>query len=59
MFHQADKKGQILGMDPFFVERQDELAVIGYQQIIGVFHAFRDPFERERGTDVVFVQKVR
>ena len=26
MLHQRDKKGQVLGIDPLFIERQDEIA---------------------------------
>ena len=53
MLHQRDKKGQVVGIDPFFIERQDEIAALGGEQEIRILDPFGDPLAGQHLADVV------
>ncbi len=57
MLHQADEKGQVGGGNAFFVERQDEIAALGVQQIIGVLDALGNALEGHHGAEIVAHEK--
>ena len=53
MVHQTQKERQISGINPLFIERQDERALIGGQQIVGVFHPLGNTLEGMKRADIV------
>jgi len=53
MFHQTDKKWQVFAVYAFFIKREDEIILVGFKQIIGVFNPFRDTLARGHLTDVI------
>ena len=53
MVHQRDEERQVLGGDPFFVKRQDKVALLGGQQEIGILHPLGDALARQHFADVV------
>ena len=57
MLHQADEEGQVFGMDPLFVQGQDEGAAVGLEVEIGILDAFRDALEGQRRADIVLLQQ--
>src|SRR4051794_9249064 len=57
MLHESKKKGQILNGDALFVERQDEVALAGVDQKIGVFDALGNALVGPKVADVVARQE--
>ena len=53
MLHQADEERQVALVHPLFVEREDELAGVGVQQVVGVLDPFGDALEGEDAAEVV------
>ena len=58
MLHQPDEERQIGRPDPFFVEREDELARGGAQEKIGILDPLGDSLERDDVADVVEREEV-
>ena len=57
MLHQAEKPGQVGGVHPLLVQRQDEVARRGAQRVVAVLHALGDAAERDHAADVVVRQE--
>ncbi len=57
MLHQTDEERQVLGFDPFLVEREDVLAGGGAHQVVGILNPFGDALERGHFANVVKRQK--
>ena len=53
MLHQADEERQVALLHPLFVEREDELAGVGVQQVVGVLDPFGDALEGADAAEVV------
>ena len=53
MVHQPDEEWQVGARDPLLVERQDEVAVLGGQQVIRVLDPFGDALAGQHRADVV------
>ncbi len=53
MLHQSDEKRQILGRNPLFIERQNEIAALGGDEKIRVLDALGDAFARQHLANVV------
>ena len=53
MLHQAEEEGEVGRVDPLLVEGEDELALLGREQVVGVLDALGDALDREHGAEIV------
>jgi hypothetical protein len=54
MLHEAEEPGQVGGVDAFFVEGEDKIALSGAEGEIAILDAFGDASEGYQGADWVF-----
>ena len=59
MVEQAEKEGQVGGLDPPFVHRQDEAPARGFDQPVGVRDPFGDALGRDEFADIVMRDESR
>ena len=57
MLKQPQEERQILRMDPFFIQCQDEAAPLCGQQKVGILHTLGDALEARRLADIVILQQ--
>src|ERR1700737_1353428 len=50
MLHEPKEKCQVAFIDRFFIEREDEIAGIGVQKIIGILNPFGNSSQGKNGT---------
>src|ERR1700731_2348771 len=57
MLHEPKEKRQVAFIDPLFIEREDEIARIGVQKIIGILNPFGNSFQGKNVTKIIVAKK--
>jgi hypothetical protein len=57
MLHEPKKKRQVSFVDPFFIEREDEIAGVGVQKIIGILNPFGNSFQGQHVAKIIVAKK--
>jgi hypothetical protein len=57
MLHEAKEKRQVSFVDPLFIEREDEIACVGVQKIIGILNPFGNPFQSKNVAEFIVAKK--
>jgi hypothetical protein len=57
MLHQAEKERQFAAGDALLIEREDEMAGFGVEQVIGILHALGDALEGQQRAKVIGGEK--
>src|ERR1700737_952149 len=57
MLHQPKEKRQGSFVGPPFIEREDEIAGVGVQKIIGILNPFGDPFQGKYVAEIIVAKK--
>ena len=58
MLHEPKEKRQVFRVDPLFIEREDEVAGVGVQKIIGILNPFGDPFQGKNVAEIIVARKL-
>src|SRR2546430_7190114 len=57
MLHEPKEKRQVSFVDPLFIEREDEIASIGMQKIIGILNPFGNSFQGKNVAQIIAGKK--
>src|SRR5580704_8525910 len=57
MLHEPKEKRQVSFVDPLFIEREDEIAGVGVQEIIGILNPFGDPLQGKNVAEIIVGKK--
>src|ERR1700736_5843356 len=57
MFHEPKEKRQGSFVDPLFIEREDEIAGVGVQKIIGILNPFGNSFPGQHEDKIIVAKK--
>src|ERR1700720_2700372 len=57
MLHERKEKRKVSFVDPLFIEREDEIAGIGVQKIIGILNPFGNSFQGTNVAKIIVAKK--
>ena len=57
MFHQAEEIRQFSGVHALFIQRQDEIAGVGFHRVVGILDTFRNSAKGQQFTKRIIGQK--
>ena len=58
MLHEPKEKRQVSFVDPLFIERDDEIAGLGVQELIGILNSFGNPFQGKNVAEIISAKKL-
>jgi hypothetical protein len=58
MVHQAKEEWQVATLHALLIQRQDEIAALGMNKVVGVLDPFGDALERKQRADIIACQKI-